>query len=97
MKCSPRHLGLGPPGPNPIGDGSALDAARHTASTGDLVGRSAHLEKVVYMRNRYANILRRGGLDEVDPAVAQDRYRAYRDFASEHRLDEMMQARGLPR
>jgi hypothetical protein len=82
-------------GPNPVGDGSALDAARHTARTGDLVGGSTHLEKVVEMRDRYSRILRRGGLDPTDEAVARGRFDAYRDFSREHRLDEMMRARGL--
>lgn len=82
-------------GPNPIGDGSALDAARHTVTTGDLVGGSTHLEKVVEMRDRYARILRRGGLSPADEAVARSRYGAYRGFAQEHDLDAMMKARGL--
>jgi hypothetical protein len=82
-------------GPNPIGDGSALDAARHTVRTGDLVGGSTHLEKVVEMRDRYARLLRRGLLDPADVATARSRYNAYRDFARDHRLDEMMRARGL--
>jgi hypothetical protein len=82
-------------GPNPVGDGSALDAARHTVRTGDLVGGSTHLEKAVEMRDRYSRILRRGGLDPTDEAVARGRFDAYRDFAREHRLDEMMRARGL--
>ncbi len=82
-------------GPNPIGDGSALDAARHTVRTGDLVGGSTHLEKVVEMRDRYGRILRRGGLSSADEAVARGRFGAYRDFSRDHRLDEMMRARGL--
>lgn len=82
-------------GSNPIGDGSALDAAAHTVRTGDLVRGADHLQKVVDMRNRYARILRRGGLNEADTARTQARYRAYDDFATEHRLDDMMQARGL--
>lgn len=82
-------------GPNPIGDGSALDAARHTVTTGELVGGSTHLEKVVEMRDRYARILRRGGLGSADEAVARSRYDAYRNFAREHDLDAMMKARGL--
>lgn len=82
-------------GPNPIGDGSALDAARHTVTTGDLVGGSTHLEKVVEMRDRYARIIRRGGLNSADEAVARSRYDAYRGFAQEHDLDAMMSARGL--
>lgn len=53
-------------GPNPIGDGSALDAARHTIRTGDLVGGSTHLGKTVEMRDRYARVLRRGGLSPAD-------------------------------
>jgi hypothetical protein len=82
-------------GPNPVGDGSALDAARHTVRTGDLVGGSTHLEKVVEMRDRYSRILRRGGLDPAEEAVARGRFDAYRGFSREHRLDEMMRARGL--
>jgi hypothetical protein len=82
-------------GPNPIGDGSALDAARHTVKTGDPVGGSTHLEKAVEMRNRYGRILRRGGLSSGDEAVARSRYEAYRDFARDHELDAMMKARGL--
>lgn len=82
-------------GPNPIGDGSALDAARHTVRTGELVGGSTHLEKAVEMRDRYARILRRGGLSSADEAIARSRLGAYGDFVREHRLDEMMRARGL--
>lgn len=82
-------------GPNPIGDGSALDAARHTVDTGQLVGGSTHLEKAVEMRDRYARILRRGGLSSADEAVAQGRYDAYSWFVTENDLDAMMRARGL--
>lgn len=82
-------------GPNPIGDGSALDAARHTVRTGDLVGGSTHLEKAVEMRDRYARSLRRGGLNPADEAVARSRYDAYRTFVDELDLDSMMRARGL--
>ncbi len=64
-------------------------------NTGELVGGSTHLEKAVEMRDRYARILRRGGLDSTDEAVARSRYEAYRDFATEHDLDSMMKARGL--
>lgn len=82
-------------GPNPIGDGSALDAARHTVDTGELVGGSTHLEKAVEMRDRYARILRRGGLSSADQGVAQGRYDAYSSFVIESDLDAMMRARGL--
>lgn len=82
-------------GPNPIGNGSALDAARHTVDTGQLVGGSTHLEKAVEMRDRYARILRRGGLSSADEAVAQGRYDAYSSFVIENDLDAMMRARGL--
>lgn len=82
-------------GPNPIGDGSALDAARHTVRTGDLVVGSTHLEKAVEMRDRYARSLRRGGLNPADEAVARSRYDAYRTFVDEFDLDSMMRARGL--
>ena len=82
-------------GPNPIGDGSALAAARHTVKTGNLVGGTTHLEKVVEMRDRYGRALRRGGLSPGDEAVARSRYNAYGDFAQEHDLDAMMKARGL--
>lgn len=82
-------------GPNPIGDGSALDAARHTVDTGQLVGGSTHLEKAVEMRDRYARVLRRGGLSSADEAVAQGRYDAYSSFVIENDLDAMMRARGL--
>lgn len=82
-------------GPNPIGDGSALDAARHTVDTGELVGGSTHLEKAVEMRDRYARILRRGGLSSADQGVAQGRYDAYSSFVIENDLDAMMRARGL--
>ena len=81
--------------PNPVGDGSALDAARHTVDTGDLVGGSTHLEKAVEMRDRYARILRRGGLSTGDQAAAQGRYDAYSSFVIENDLDAMMRARGL--
>jgi hypothetical protein len=47
------------------------------------------------MRDRYARILRRGGLRSADEAVARSRYDAYRGFAQEHDLDAMMRARGL--
>jgi hypothetical protein len=47
------------------------------------------------MRDRYARLLRRGLLDPADVATARSRYNAYRDFARDHRLDEMMRARGL--
>ncbi len=82
-------------GPNPIGDGSALDAARHTVDTGQLVGGSTHLEKPVEMRDRYARVLRCGGLRSADEAVAQGRYDAYSSFVIENDLDAMMRARGL--
>ncbi|MBU2075622.1 MAG: hypothetical protein KKE65_05355, partial [Actinobacteria bacterium] len=82
-------------GPNPIGDGSALDAARHTVNTGELVGGSTHLEKAVEMRDRYARILRRGGLNSADQGVARGRYDAYSSFVIENDLDAMMRARGL--
>ena len=82
-------------GPNPIGDGSALDAARHTVNTGELVGGSTHLEKAVEMRDRYARVLRRGGLSPADQTVAQGRYDAYSSFVIENDLDAMMRARGL--
>ena len=62
---------------------------------GVLIGGSTHLEKVVEVRERYARILRRGGLSPEDQAVAQSRYNAYHDFAQEHDLDAMMKARGL--
>jgi hypothetical protein len=82
-------------GPNPIGDGSALDAARHTLKTGDLVESTTHLEKTVHMRDRYARILRRGGLNRQEEAIAQSRYGAYRDFVEEHDLEGMMNVRGV--
>ena len=82
-------------GPNPIGDGSVLDAARRTVDTGELVGGSTHLEKAVEMGDRYARILRRGGLSPADWAVAQGRYGAYSSFVIENDLDVMMRARGL--
>ena len=47
------------------------------------------------MRDRYARILRRGGLSSADETVARSRFGAYRDFAQEHDLDAMMKARGL--
>lgn len=82
-------------GPHPIGDGSALDAARHTLETGELVGGSTHLEKAVEMRDRYARILRRGGLSPADQSVAQGRYDAYSSFVTKNHLDAMMRARRL--
>ena len=78
---------------DPIGDGSALAAARHTIETGELVGNSTHLEKAVEMRDRYAKALRRGGLSDSEQAVAQGRHDAYQSFVAENDLDGMMKAR----
>ena len=47
------------------------------------------------MGDRYARILRRGGLSPADWAVAQGRYGAYSSFVIENDLDVMMRARGL--
>ncbi len=47
------------------------------------------------MGDRYARILRRGGLGPADQAVAQGRFDAYSSFVIENDLDAMMRARGL--